>query len=304
MRVKAAPFPWQVKVAKPAAGGQGTYTGVAYGKYFLNGKIVSREEYLASRPNKQGKPGKGERAQAKAGLPPPLPSRHNPDLDAAMGAPARHHTPALNALVSQDSRHNPDLDAAMGMGPAKPAARDTSHIGRDLFAERAGLSGVAASAPAQSTVAATPSPPGQGGGMDPAALVDRAMTQPPPLPHHRTHATALGAANKLVAAARDGKSPRHVHQAHMDAVLALHEHEREGHKAIDRMARDKYGDSAKGRFLAAKAKREFGQKMTAARQRLAKVAGQHGVRTGRIVKGFDSFTIDLDTLLQVADLEN
>lgn len=306
MRV-ATPVPWATKAVgkvKP----QGNFTGVSFGHYFLNGKLVSREEYLAARPSRSGKPGKGERAQAKAGLPPPLKGkpattdpRHNPDLDAAMAAPAhRAHTPALNELV--DPRHNPDLDDAMGMGPASgPAAgkpRDTSHIGRDLFAERAGL-GEGPKPRAEMEAAAEPPPlPGQ----DAAAAT---LAAPPPLPHHRTHTTALGAANKLVAAARDGKSRRHVKQAHADAVIALHDHEREGHRAIDRMAKQKYGDSAKGRFLAAKAKREFGQKMTAARQRLAKLAGPHAIRTGKLEKGlcrpFDPYELDPETAFQLAD---
>lgn len=54
----------------------------------------------------------------KAPAPAPDP-RHNPDLDAAFGEPAK---PAATAKPATNIRANPDLDAAMGMGAAKPAA--------------------------------------------------------------------------------------------------------------------------------------------------------------------------------------
>jgi hypothetical protein len=322
--------------------GASNFTGVSFGHYFLNGRMVSREEYLAARPNASGKPGRNERAQAKAGLPPPLPGaptarpappadpRHNPALDELFNQPA--HPPAAAGQSSGDLRANALLDEAFGVSKqaATPKA-DTSHIGQRLLqrrherarARREAAQGQAPQAAGRPAVGGSvgeqnragrewlnrdrsgqpgdkpgAAPPAAGPGGTDAAFV------PPQLPHHRTHANAWGAANKLVGVARDGGKPHEVRAAHAAAVVALHEHERAGHAHIGRTARAKYGDTAKGRWLAARAKLEFGRKMTAARTRMNKLAGPHGVRTGKLEKGYEPFPyieLDPEAVFQLAD---
>lgn len=93
------------------------------------------------------------------------------------------------------------------------------------------------------------------------------QAQPPALPHEKTQAAALSAANELATAAKSGdrKATQHAYE---QATNALRAHLRQGVRAIDRMAEAKYGPGPKGRRAAAKAKEAFRLKVAGVGRRL------------------------------------
>lgn len=268
----------------------GSFTGVAFGHYFVNGQPVSREEYLSQRRDKQGKPGKAERAKVppkgkgpakRAATPPPLPaadSRPNADLDAAMGEPPARHAPAIAGHgLAPDIRHNPALDDIFGEAkkpapnagavkePARPAVKNPATP--PPLPKPAILGGQ------EGSKAKPPPLPKQG-----------KPSSPPALPHERTQGEALRAANAVIAAARTGDRMAE-RRALDDFNSALTHHLRAGNAAIDRLAAEKYGEGRRAKAAALKAKTAFAAKLQAARQKLADIV------SGRVAKSLDVFDL-------------
>jgi hypothetical protein len=133
-----------------------------------------------------------------------------------------------------------------GAAPAKPAAMAAAGpAGRRAFP---GLQ-------------LRPRPNPAASGAKPAAPGAAPSSGPPALPHHRTHQTALGAANAVVAASKAGGDVRAAHKQAMDALDA---HLTAGIAELDRRG----GDAA--------AKKRFTAKIAAARAKLNGIAGVDG----------------------------
>jgi len=142
-----------------------------------------------------------------------------------------------------------------------------------------------------------------GGKSTPPPLPSKNGATPPPLPqktdwksfwdqpepqsvtdatrHEETQQTALGKANAAMEEAkrwRSGGSKDHAElgRLHQEAYDAINEHEQEGHKAIDRMALEKYGYSDKAKQVAEQSKKKFSEKLGKARERLKSATASGG----------------------------
>ncbi|TXH13567.1 MAG: hypothetical protein E6R03_11080, partial [Hyphomicrobiaceae bacterium] len=95
---------------------------------------------------------------------------------------------------------------------------------------------------------------------------------PPPLPeHHATQKSALDAANNVLNVAKTGDRDA-MTRAHKEAFDAINSHHQAGMKAIDKMAIDKHGYTAKAKQVAHRSKQKFTEKIQAARDKIQKAA--------------------------------
>jgi hypothetical protein len=217
----------------------------------IDGQLAAAKQAHAEVQQLRAELAAAEKAAAKAAKAPKAPPEVRKLQQALKRAGAKAERAAAKAAAARQAaeqakqrRQGAEQDLANVRGAATPAPMPAQPRAKPVQAGRQTPPAPGAGGPGQPPKPVTPGKP--------------AGASPPPLPHHRSHQTALSAANAVVQAHRGGGD---VKAAHASAMQALDAHLKAGIAELDRRGGNP------------KHKQAFAAKIRAARQKLNAMAG-------------------------------